>query len=194
VTATADDTRRVVRRAAYACIGRFGIAKTTVDDVAREAGISRATIYRLFPGGRDQIVRETVTRETNRFFARLDDELADAPDLATFLERGLVDARRALLEHVVLQKVLATEPELLLPLLTVEQHRILPFVVGAIRPLVARDQERGLVRPAVDPAAAADYLARMALSLMASPGGHDLADPEAVRSLVRGELLGGILV
>jgi hypothetical protein len=34
----------------------------------------------------------------------------------------------------------------------------------------------------------------MALSLIASPGRHDLEDPDEVSRLVRHELLGGLLV
>jgi len=39
------------------CVARWGLSKTTLDDVARAAGVSRATVYRLFPGGRDVLVR-----------------------------------------------------------------------------------------------------------------------------------------
>ena len=39
--------------ATYRCVERFGMAKTTIDDVAKESGVSRATIYRQFAGGRD---------------------------------------------------------------------------------------------------------------------------------------------
>jgi hypothetical protein len=30
----------------YTCVSRFGLAKTTVEDVVKESGVSRATIYR----------------------------------------------------------------------------------------------------------------------------------------------------
>ena len=36
--------------AALACVARVGVAKTTLDDVAKEAGCARATVYRCFPG------------------------------------------------------------------------------------------------------------------------------------------------
>jgi len=188
-----EETRRRVRRAAYACISRFGIAKTTVDDVAKESGVSRATIYRLFPGGRDQVLRETVGREMNRFFGQLAAAVDLAPDLATRLEVGLAHAHRAVHEHVVLQKVLDTEPELLLPLLTLEQHRILGYMSAYFRPLLQQEADHGRLGAEVDLDLAADFLARMVLSLIGSPGDADLGDPAQVRSLVRNELLGGIV-
>ena len=36
--------------AALTCVARVGLAKTTLDDVAREAGCARATVYRCFSG------------------------------------------------------------------------------------------------------------------------------------------------
>ena len=67
-------------------IGRYGLGRTTVDDVAQASGVSRATIYRHFPGGRDQLVRDTVAWEMGRFFAALGEAVAAAPDLCALLE------------------------------------------------------------------------------------------------------------
>ncbi|MDP4977497.1 MAG: TetR/AcrR family transcriptional regulator, partial [Ilumatobacteraceae bacterium] len=39
--------------AARRCVERWGINKLTIDDVATEANVSRATLYRIFPGGKD---------------------------------------------------------------------------------------------------------------------------------------------
>ena len=92
-------------------IGRYGLARTTVDDVAQASGVSRATIYRHFPGGREQLVADTVAWETSRFFQRLGEAVAGAPDLCVLLEDALTFARDALAEHVVFQRVVQTEPE-----------------------------------------------------------------------------------
>ena len=188
------EPRERVLAATYACVARFGMGKTTVEDVVKESGVSRASIYRLFPGGKDQLLRETVGWEMNRFFASLAEAVYDAPDFATLLERGLVFAHRAIQEHVVLRKVLETEPERLLPLITVEQHRVLEFITAFLLPYLEREERAGRVRPGVDLQAGADYVARMILSLIGSPGRWDMDDPDQVRVLVREELLGGILI
>ena len=121
----AGSPRERILEATYACIARYGMAKTTVEDAAREARMSRATVYRYFPGGKEQLLLETVGWEASRFFQRLALAVAGAPDFTTMLEEALVFAHRAIEEHEVLQKVLETEPERLLPLLTIESDRAL---------------------------------------------------------------------
>jgi AcrR family transcriptional regulator len=189
-----DEPRERVLAATYACVARFGMGKTTVEDVVKESGVSRASIYRLFPGGKDQLLRETVGWEMNHFFGHLAEAVYDAPDFASLLEEGLVFAHRSIQEHEVLRKVLETEPERLLPLITVEQHRVLDFITAFLLPYLEREERAGRVRPGVDLEAATEYVARLVLSLIGSPGRWDMDDPEQVRVLVREELLGGILV
>jgi AcrR family transcriptional regulator len=189
-----DEPRERVLAATYSCVARFGMGKTTVEDVVKESGVSRASIYRLFPGGKDQLLRETVGWEMNHFFGRLAEAVYDAPDFASLLEEGLVFAHRSIQEHEVLRKVLETEPERLLPLITVEQHRVLDFITAFLLPYLEREERAGRVRPGVDLEAATEYVARLVLSLIGSPGRWDMDDPEQVHVLVREELLGGILV
>ena len=57
----ADELEQRMVAAAIRCVSRWGLAKTSLDDIAREAGASRATAYRVFPGGKDRWV-ETVVR------------------------------------------------------------------------------------------------------------------------------------
>src|SRR6266550_2674688 len=63
--------RERILEATYACVARYGLGKTTVEDAAREARVSRATVYRYFPGGKDQLIAEVIAWEATRFFARL---------------------------------------------------------------------------------------------------------------------------
>jgi AcrR family transcriptional regulator len=175
--------------AAFECVARWGQSKTTVEDVARQAGISRATLYRYFPGGREELLDAAVSFEFGRFFARLYDEVRTATSLEEVMERGLMFAHRAIRDHEVLQRVLQTEPELLLPTLTVEATGTQALIAAFLTPYL----ERHPLAPGIDVAEAADFLSRMALSFIASPGRWDLDDPEQVARLVRAELLGGIV-
>jgi len=185
--------RERLLEAAYACVARFGLAKTTVEDVVKQSGVSRATVYRVFPGGKDELLREVVGWEMGRFFGALAEAVAGAADFGSLVEEGLVFAHRAVGEHVVLQKILVTEPEKLLPLMTTEQHRPLRFITAYLVPFLEREQREGRLRAGLDQAAAADFVARMLLSLIGSPGRWNLDDPAAVRRLVREDLLVGVL-
>jgi AcrR family transcriptional regulator len=174
-------------------IGRYGLARTTVDDVAQASGVSRATIYRHFPGGREQIVRDTVAWEMGRFFTALGEAVVAAPDLCVLLEDALVFARKALAQHIVFQRVMQTEPERLLPLLTVESFRILPLIGGFLVPYLERERDAGRLRGPAELGRTADYIARMVLSCIGASGVYDLDDPAEVRLLVREQLLAGVL-
>ena len=98
-------------------------------------------------------------------------------------------AHRSIVEHEVLQRVMQTEPDKLLPALTVESNRIRQGIAEFLVPYL---EQRG-VAAGVDLNQAADFLARMVLSYMASPGRWDLDDPEQVAQLVRAELLPGVV-
>jgi AcrR family transcriptional regulator len=178
--------------ATFRCVERFGMGKTTIDDIVKESGVSRATIYRQFAGGRDEVLLETVGWELTNYLTRLADHVRDAPSLAELLRRGLGFAHRSVAEHAVLRKIMETEPERLLPLLTTEAAKTLPFIADFLLPYLRREADAGRLRPGVDIERAAEYLARSILSLIGAPGRWDLDDPDQVSDLVEVELLGGI--
>ena len=181
--------RRQLLGSTYDCVARWGLAQTTVVGVAREAGVSRATVYRYFPGGRDELLAAVVAFEYERFFLRLHEEVHQATSIEAVLERGLVFARRAVLDHQVLQRLLQSEAEVLLPRLTVESQHTLGLIARFLQPFLARHP----LRPGVDPALAAGFLARMVLSYIGSPGRSDLEDPDQLSRVVRDHLLAGIV-
>ena len=186
--APAPPSRERLLEAAYACVARYGLAKTTMEDVAREAGLSRATVYRYFPLGKEQLVRDVIAWELGRFFERLTRAVAHHVDLSDLLEEALVFAHRAVEDHAVLQKILETEPERLLPTLTTESGRI----IALVKQFVVLAMQRTPLQPDVDVDAAAEYLARMVLSHINGQGGWDLTDRSEVRRLVD-SLLAGVV-
>ncbi|MGO9028451.1 MAG: TetR/AcrR family transcriptional regulator [Acidimicrobiales bacterium] len=184
------DTRQRIIEATYSCVARWGLAKTTVEDAAREANVSRATVYRYFPGGREELIHDVVAWEFLAFFLRLYQAIQGAASLEAVMELGIRFAHRSIREHEVLQRVMQTEPETLLPTLTLESNRIRQGIADFLLPYL---YQHGLAE-GVDPAQASDFLARMVLSYMASPGRWDLDDPVQVSQLVREELLAGVVV
>jgi AcrR family transcriptional regulator len=107
-----DETTPVDRvlSAAKMCCARWGMAKVTIDDIAAEAGMSRATLYRLFPGGRDVLFDALRRRETADFFDELDAHVAQADSFEDLVARLVVEATRQLRGDEHLQLMLASEP------------------------------------------------------------------------------------
>ncbi len=184
--------RTRILEAAYACVARWGLAKTSVEDAAREAGVSRATVYRHFPGGKDELLAGVVDFEVLRFFGRLAEAVQGSTNLIEVTEASLEFAHRSLEEHVVLHQVLRSEPQLLVPRITDATNRLHPVVRQFLEPYVAAEAASGRLRPGLDPRMAADYVARMALSYANAAGGWDLGDREEVRALAR-LVLGGVV-
>lgn len=175
--------------ATVACIARWGLAKTTLDDIARAASCSRATVYRTFPGGKERLLAHVVAVEIDRFFGALDDHLGPrGHDLSGLLVEGITFAGQSLVAHPALRYLMAHEPEAVLPL--VAFHRAAPVLaaVGArvspyLRPHIgARADEAG------------EWLARLVLSYVLRPSRHvDLTDPASVTRLVRRFVLPGLV-
>lgn len=190
MSAERAEVRDRILTATIEVVAGAGLAGLRMEEVARVAGVGRATLYRYFPGGKEQLVNEAITWEVGRFFRDLALEVADAPDLRGRLERGLMFAHRSMAGHEALATVLEADREQFLPRL----HETSPLVVAVVRdyltPAVAAEQ----LRPGVDVDEAAEYLARMVLSFIPSPGQWDLTDPAEVARLVDRQFLAGILV
>lgn len=174
--------------AAGRCIARWGLAKTTLDDVAREAGCSRATVYRAVPGGKDGLVAALVRAEVDRFLAGLADRLDAAGSLEDLLVAGVTEAARRLVGHDALQFLVANEPEVVLPHVAFTRcdavfDRVAAVAVPRLRRFL--DAERA--------AEASEWVTRIVVSYLLSPApGVDLRDEDHVRRLVRGFVLPGL--
>ena len=117
----ADDrssTRVRLVDGALDCLARQGIAKTTVDDIARVAGLSRATAYRTFPRGKEGILAAVVETEVARLFSSLAVAMGEAGDLEDVLVAGMVESARWLRWHEPLTYLLEHEPGAVLPYVT----------------------------------------------------------------------------
>ena len=103
-TTPVEELTERVLSAAQRCFERFGVAKTSIEDVARAAGVSRKTVYRYFAGGRDEIVLTVLLRRGASEMLRIEREMAAAPTAAAGLVTGVVETIRAIRadEHLAL--------------------------------------------------------------------------------------------
>jgi AcrR family transcriptional regulator len=156
-----------VLEAAFVVFERDGVGRGTMTDVAEQAGIGRATLYRRFPG-KEHVVTALVLHEARELFALLDAELGLEDDPASLFERGLLTALHHLRGHALLRRVLRDEPE-----------------VEFMAPYVERAVKTERITP-VDPRAAAEWAARVLLSLLLTPSVVvDLDDPQQLKGFVR---------
>jgi AcrR family transcriptional regulator len=175
-------------QAALAEFSEVGIRRTSIDDVARRAGLGRATVYRHV-GGKDRLIQLVIEREILRANAELDHTLSELDNAADMIEAGFAFLVRHVRGHPVFDRVLHREPELLVPALTVEGGPVLASYRSLIAPRLRAMKDRGRIDP-VDVDRVAETLARLAISFVLTPSGvMDLDDPEAVGAFAREILL-----
>ena len=86
-----DDARGRIIDATLACVERYGIDKTGMDDVAKAAAISRPTVYKYF-ASRDELVMASFLRLLDQRLERgLGNFLKDATTVDDLLD-GVADA------------------------------------------------------------------------------------------------------
>lgn len=166
-----DASRGAILDGAIAAFLDVGVRRTSMGDVARRARISPATLYRKF-AGKTGLVEAVWLREARRFLADMDDTLddvrrsgADAEEQVTTLALAVVDAIR---RNRLLARLMQTEPELILPLMTTQAGPVLALGRDYVAGLLGRLQDEGLL-PAFDPEPVAEVLARLSLSLALTP-------------------------
>jgi AcrR family transcriptional regulator len=187
--AASSSTQRIrIIDGALACIARQGVAKTTLDDVAREAGCSRATVYRVFPGGKDGVLGAVADTEVSRLFSSLAVRMGEATRIEDVLVAGMTQAATTVSEHPALTFLLEHEPEVVLPHLAFSHMDSLLSVSSAFTaPFLGRWVDHDEARRV------AEWAARILISYLACPAeGIDITDDECVRRLVRTYVLPGI--
>ena len=131
--------------ATRATVLAVGVRRTTLTDVARRAGVSRMTLYRLVPDVAT-LVLEVMTRE---FAALLDAAEAGSARRRTARARIVattVEVVRRLPDEALFRRVLDVDPELLLPYLTDRIGSTQRIAVARMRRVLAEGVADGSVR------------------------------------------------
>lgn len=183
-----DPVSESILDAALAEFLAYGLRRTNVDSVAKRAGVSRATLYRRFEN-KDVLVQGVLVRECRRFFESIAAAVDGLPTARERLVEGFVVGMRYTRRDPLLSRLLSSDPEALLPYLTVN---------GGLVVAVARDflvvHAQGLPggdKPVDgrDPAGVAELFVRLAISFtLTRDSCIPLDDDEHVRAFARSYL------
>ena len=181
----------LVDRIAAAALDQFaeyGIRRSTIDDIAQRAGVSKMTVFRRFQN-KQGLVAVVIAREIRRGMEELDRVWERDQTLEERLVEGFAFAVSFVRGHPLFDRLLRSEPELLLPLLTIDGTAALALYRELIAQRLRAEVRAGRAAPA-DLDQAAEVIARLAKSLLLTREGTiTLDDDETIVALVRLVLL-----
>ena len=157
--------------AATQCFVRYGIRRTSVQDVADELGVNRTTVYRQV-GTIDRMIRLLIARDLHRLLGHLPVSLTE-----TSGPRAVVDLMATIIryasDHPVMAKVLRDEPEFIGPFLASDLPEVIDRVTAAISPLLSAAMAAGRIAHR-DPDLLAESLVRLGITLVLAPPSGEL--------------------
>ncbi len=177
-----------VAAAALEEFAEYGIRRTTMDDVARRAGVSRMTVFRRF-ASKQGLVEVVIACEVRRGMEELGRVWEGGETLEERLVEGFAFAGRFARGHPLFDRLLRSEPEVLLPLLTVDGGPVLELYRSLIAQRLQAEVDAGRATTS-DIDGVAEVIARLAISLLLTRDGAITPDdPDTLARLVRLVLL-----
>ena len=179
-----DSDHNAVLDGALSAFLDFGIRRANMADIASRAGISPATLYRRFAQKND-LVMAVGLREVRGFLDAVDAEVDHALPAEDQVVALFVAFFGGLRRNKLLQRLLATEPETVLPALTINGAPVLALGRDYLADVIRRLQASGSAE-AYDPEPVAEIIARVALSMALTPQTSlPLRDAEEARRFAR---------
>lgn len=189
---TRDEGRAALVAAAETCFTRYSVAKTTIGDVAAEAGVSSATVYRYF-SGRDELLDGVLVSVTGRVLTDLVEVVDAADSLADLLVDVMLRASALMSEDPILSSVFVGTDRAAAETIAAASPNIrsdiAEFVLWAFehRPDLGAEMRTGL-----EPDDLAAHLLRVVFSI-AGVGSDLRGDPAAQRTYLQAYVLPALL-
>lgn len=168
---TPDDTPARILEAAVGVFSRYGYRRTSIDDVAREAGVAKGTIY-LYHQSKEALFQAVGRAVGERLLRGAEDARRSPGSLADRI-RLLLEAKFLYLYDVVVKsphaaELLDSKGRLLADVFEAVDRRYHAHLAALLAEGVAQG-EIDLSRAGLSPTAAAAFLVRV---------GHGLAEPD----------------
>ncbi len=192
-----DRNQATVLDAALLAFLDFGIKRTSMVEVARRGGLSLATLYRRFAGKSD-LIQAVGLRQAREFIDQVDTVVQRQIDSEAGAEEQIVELfvafQDGLRSNRLLDRLLTTEPEMVLPYLTVRGAPVIELGRDYLAEFIERLQREGKL-PQYDPLPLAEMIARTALSMALTPQTViPLDDDAAVRRFARDHVVPGFRI
>lgn len=167
-----DQARERLIDAAEACFERYGVMKTTVEDVAGEARVSRATVYRYFEG-RDELLLGVLMREGRRFLDRLATILASEADFGIALTEGILFTIAGIRDDDKLALLFTSDAAGTTGSVAGASEAIFALTTEFMRPFIEAAAASGQLRPGLEVDEASEWMLRTVLSFLMVQGPVD---------------------
>ncbi|GED97108.1 TetR/AcrR family transcriptional regulator [Gordonia crocea] len=179
-----DAIRTRILDAAREQFSAIGVRHSTMDDVARRAGVARITVYRRFPT-KDALVEQVTQREYRDYFEQF---LIDIREAATVQERvvvGFTHSMRAIRNNPIIGGMATAEPEMLVRAMG-DDGRLIAVVRQFVAAQLGKERDAGHVAADLDVELVAEVMVRISASFLTTPSAIvDIDDDEALADLAR---------
>lgn len=183
--------RERILDAAEACLVESGYGTRLHAVISERAGLSRPTVYK-YVGDQAEIFEALFQREITRFFTLLTPVLRDSERLDAGLTDCVVFAVGYARRHMLLQKGLRDNPEVVLPWFTVRARPFVERGTDYLAPLFERLMTAEQLAT-IDPRAVCEWAFRLVTSFITTGGVVDTTDETALRAFVAGLLSLGVV-
>lgn len=167
--------------AAEACFERYGVAKTTMEDIAKMAGVSRPTVYRHF-ADRDSLILAVVMRRSRALIGKCQAYIRRQKTFPDQLVEGLVYLVDTGRKDPFVRLLVSPEHMELAQQILGASEAVVDLTYEMWEPILADAVKRGELNPELDFRAIARWLTYIELVLV---GRLDLApDDKSVREML----------
>ncbi|WP_419178867.1 TetR/AcrR family transcriptional regulator [Mycolicibacterium chubuense] len=179
--------------AAEKCLTEKGIRATTVSEVAEVAGVSRGWLYRHFPD-KAELLGAAIVRLNEAFWTESRTRLDAVTGLDQRIAVGVALARReSETPGALVLKLRQEEPEAFTACVGLGVRGLIPEIAAFWVPYLQAAVDSGEIHPDTDCAEAAEWIARIMMSLATVPGEQcDLDDHESVLRHARRYIVAGL--
>ena len=177
--------------AAEGCLEQFGPQKTSMEDVARAAGMSRATVYRYFEN-RDALLLGVASRQSSALAAEAMNYLAQFNTISDWMVEGLLFTLREIPHRPVFASLVTSLDSRASGSLFLGSTGLVQIGVNVLQPRFANAKAQGLLRDDVDPEMLVEWLLRMLWTYLNAPS-QVATDEEGMRKLFRMMLIPAVL-